>query len=111
MVNSWQDKITEEGIHLFGRPRHLRFEPPLQQVHECSCHVGRHRCKQFVRHFSLSLLSQALLHTRTEKVLERLNHDLETLPSQECLKETLLLSKVLQKGQTWDEVRCVLLGC
>lgn len=57
VLNSWKDKITEERIHPFGRPGHLRFEPPLHQGYECSCHVGRHRCKQLVRSFLFSFPS------------------------------------------------------
>jgi len=57
MVNSWKDKIVEEGIHSFGRPCHLRFEPPLHQGHERSRNVGCHCCKQLVRHSLFSFLS------------------------------------------------------
>ena len=106
VVNSWKDQITEESVHSFGQPRHLRFEPPLHQGHEGSCNVGRERCKQLAGYLLLSFLSQPLPHTSAKQILERLNHDLDALtsqerlldalPTKEPLKETLLLSHVLE---------------
>ena len=82
-------KEPAQGIHSFGRPHHLRFEPPLHQGHERSCNVGRDRCKQVVGYLLLSFLSQSLLHTSAKQVLERLKHDLDALASKERLLDDM----------------------